>query len=147
MGCQALAPCATRSATVASGLTHPRGIARGPAAFDARIGRTLYVAEAGTEELGGRISRIDQQGRPVPVATGLPHSLNAGTEDVGPAGLAFRGDELYLAQGEASGDLASALLRIPAAGRGAPEKAAAPRRASGARTTRSRWSRVARSGS
>jgi hypothetical protein len=130
LGCQALAPCAARPETVAVGLTHPRGIARSPlpAAGDGAPGPgsagALYVAEAGTAELGGRVSRIDRSGQPQPIATGLPHSINAGTEDVGPAGLAFRGEDLYLAQGEASGDLASALLRLPMARPGVPEKAA-----------------------
>lgn len=109
------AGCSARLATVASGLTNPRGLAIGP-------DELLYVAEAGTFETGGRVSRF-QDGRIHPLLTRLPHSVNAGVEDVSASGVAFRRRDLYVAQGEASGDLAQALVRIPN-GAAAPEKIA-----------------------
>lgn len=89
---------------VASGLINPRGLAFGPDG-------TLYVAEAGTGgpreiDLGrkrlhylgasGRISAVTAGQAPRPVATNLPSIVTAAKEEVGPTGLAFLGDSLYV---------------------------------------------------
>jgi len=97
---------------VARDVTHPRGMAFG------RDGR-LYIAEAGNDQIGGRISRIERDGQRTTVVAGLPHSINAGVEDVGAAAVAFVGDDLYPLTSEADGELASSLLRIRG---GRPEK-------------------------
>ena len=81
--------CSTRLVTVASGLTNPRGMTIGP-------DKLLYVAEAGTSETGGSVSRLEG-GRPQPLLTRLPHSVNAGVEDVSASVVAFRQGELYVA--------------------------------------------------
>lgn len=90
--------------TFASGLIHPRGLAFGPDG-------SLYVAEAGSGgeqaiDLGlqkphpfghtGRISRISQNGERTTVAEGLPSIVASFNEELGPSGLAFLGDQLYL---------------------------------------------------
>jgi sugar lactone lactonase YvrE len=94
----------TPTEAVASGLDHPRGLAF---ASDG----SLYVAEAGSGgpqlvDVGrdrphavgrsGRISRISPDGRRDVVADGLPSIVTAANEQVGPSGLAFIGDDLYL---------------------------------------------------
>jgi DNA-binding beta-propeller fold protein YncE len=90
---------------VARGLAHPRGLALGSDG-------ALYVAEAGDDAIGGRVTRVGPGGGNELVVDGLPHSVNAGVEDVGAAGVAVRGDQLYAIESEASGELASALLRL-----------------------------------
>jgi hypothetical protein len=102
--------CAVTQTTVASGLTNPRGLARGPAP-----GGALHVAEAGAHGTDGRVVRVEG-GALQPVLTGLPHMVHGPDEDVGPSGLAFRRGELYVAQGEGPRPLASALLRQRADG-------------------------------
>jgi sugar lactone lactonase YvrE len=114
-GCGLYQPCRATSVAVATGLTNPRGLARGPDGL-------LYVAEAGVEATGGRLSRVGADGAVTTLVDGLPHSVNAGTEDVGASGVAFRNGEVYLAIGEGSGDLGSSIVRLPP--RGAPEKVA-----------------------
>lgn len=105
-GC-ALSPrgCPARLVTIATGLTHPRGF------VEADDG-TLFVAEAGNDVLGGRVSRVTPDGKVARLAAGLPHSVNAGVEDVGASGVALRHGEPWVAHGEASGDLASTLWRL-----------------------------------
>jgi hypothetical protein len=83
---------------------HPRGLAFGSDG-------SLYVAEAGNGgeqaiDLGlqkphpfghtGRISRISQNGERTTVADGLPSIVASFNEELGPSGLAFLGDQLYL---------------------------------------------------
>lgn len=109
-GCGLRPACPAGLRPVATGLTHPRGVA---VASDG----TLFVAEAGNDEIGGRISRVSPSGQRTTLVAGLPHSVNAGTEDVGTAGVALRDDELYAIEGQASGELASALFRVRPDGR------------------------------
>jgi sugar lactone lactonase YvrE len=109
-GCGLRPDCPAGLRTVASGLTHPRSVA---VASDG----TMFVAEAGNDEIGGRISRVSPDGQRTTLVAGLPHSVNAGVEDVGTAGVALRDDELYAIEGEASGELASALFRVGMDGR------------------------------
>jgi glucose/arabinose dehydrogenase len=88
----------------ARGLVNPRGLA---IAADG----TIYVAEAGTggdrlSEVGpgevhvlghtGRLSRIDPSGERTTIVDGLPSRVTAYHEEVGPSGLAFLDDRLYL---------------------------------------------------
>src|SRR5439155_25735448 len=88
----------------AGGLVNPRGLAFGPDG-------SLYVAEAGTGgprlvELGrekphavgrgGRLSRLTPTGERTTVVDNLPSIVTAANEEVGPSGLAFLGDQLYL---------------------------------------------------
>lgn len=103
-GCGLYQGCRAQITTVAQGLTNPRGLTRGP---DGR----LYVAEAGVEATGGQVSRLEPDGRVTTLVSGLPHSVNAGTEDVGASGVAFRGDQLFVALGEGSGALGSTVAR------------------------------------
>src|SRR5262249_7388009 len=51
------------------------------------------------------------------LVAGLPHSVNAGVEDVGAAAVALRNGQLYAVEAEAAGDLASSLFRLGADGR------------------------------
>lgn len=104
-GCGLRPSCPAGMTVVANGLTHPRGMALAPDG-------ALYVAEAGDDAIGGRITRVGADGTRASVITGLPHSVNAGVEDVGTSAVAFRGGELYAVEAEAAGDLASALLRV-----------------------------------
>jgi sugar lactone lactonase YvrE len=99
-------PCRAQSSTFATGLTNPRGLARG-------VDGALYAAGAGTAATGGQVSRVDPDGRVTILLTGLPHSVNAGTEDVGASGVADRRGELWVAIGEGSGALGSSLVRLP----------------------------------
>jgi glucose/arabinose dehydrogenase len=101
---------ATPTATTASlelfagGLARPRGLA-----FGSDGG--LYVAEAGSGgphliDLGGRkphaightgrISRFSQNGERSIVSDGLPSIVAQYDEELGPSGLAFLGDQLYV---------------------------------------------------
>jgi sugar lactone lactonase YvrE len=96
--------CSAGMEVVARGLTQPRGLAVGPDG-------ALYAAEAGNDEIGGRVSRVRADGSRETLATGLPHSVNAGVEDIGAAAVGFLGDQLYVLSGEAGGQLASSLLR------------------------------------
>jgi hypothetical protein len=114
-GCGLYEPCRAGIATVATGLTNPRGVARGPDGL-------LYVAEAGVEATGGRLSRVGADGAVTTLVEGLPHSVNAGTEDVGASAVAFRNGETYIAIGEGSGELGSSIVRLPPSG--APVKVA-----------------------
>lgn len=102
-------PCRPVRETVAIGLTNPRGLARGPDG-------ALYVAEAGTTEMGGKVTRIDRDGRSSALLTGLSHSVNAGVEDVGAAAVAFAGGEMFVALGEGSGRFAASVARVGAGG-------------------------------
>jgi DNA-binding beta-propeller fold protein YncE len=109
-GCGLRPACPAGMMVVASGLVHPRGMALAPDG-------ALYVAEAGDDATGGRISRIGPDGASTVLVGGLPHSVNAGVEDVGTAGVALRNGELYAVEAEASGDLASSLFRLRSDGR------------------------------
>ena len=104
-GCGLRPSCPAGMTVVADDLANPRGLALGPDG-------ALYVAEAGDDAVGGRITRIGADGSQARVVAGLPHSVNAGVEDVGTSALAFRGGDLYAVEAEAAGDLASALLRV-----------------------------------
>jgi sugar lactone lactonase YvrE len=95
----------TRLEPVAAGFANPRGLAIG-------ADGTIAVAESGNEDLGGRVSIVRPNGQIVRVRSGLPHSVNAGVEDVGPSGVAYRRGALYVANGEASGELASKIYRL-----------------------------------
>jgi hypothetical protein len=99
------AGCPVGMEVVARGLSHPRGVALGPDG-------ALYVAEAGNDEIGGRVSRSAPGRARETLAAGLPHSVNAGVEDVGAAAVGFLAGELYALSGEAGGELASSLLRL-----------------------------------
>ena len=97
--------CGPRQSVVASGLTNPRGLAIGP---DGQI----YVAEVGTKESGGSISRLTDRGGKNALLTGLPYFVDAIDEEVGTEGVAIRQGSIYVLQGESPGDLGSALLLL-----------------------------------
>ncbi len=96
--------------TVASGLTSPRGITFG---FDGQIFVSLAGSGGPNEAtetapttdaigpwLGGptaAVARIDEQGCPVGIATGLPSSLDAIGGILGADDIAILGDQLYVA--------------------------------------------------
>lgn len=103
------AGCPAGMEVLADGLTNPRGLVRGPDG-------ALYLAEAGDDATGGRITRVGPDGAHTVLAAGLPHSVNAGVEDVGTADVAFRRGELYAVEAEAEGELASSLYRLDAGG-------------------------------
>ena len=115
MSVSAQAPGPTSGEAITTGLLSPRGLKIGPDGM-------LYVAEAGTggstsitvdgaEHLvggSGRISKIDPEtGERTTVADGLHSDFSTATMDsVGPADVAFIGDQLYYLQthgGEAYG--------------------------------------------
>ncbi len=126
MGVSAQAPGPTSGVAITTGLLSPRGLKLGPDGM-------LYVAEAGTggstsitvdgaEHLvgdSGRISKIDPEtGDRTTVADGLHSDFSTATMDsVGPADIAFIGDQLYYVQthgGEAYGapDTPTGVYRI-----------------------------------
>jgi hypothetical protein len=101
--------CPAGMEVLADRLTNPRGITRGPDG-------ALYLAEAGDDATGGRITRVGPDGAHAVLVAGLPHSVNAGVEDVGTADVAFRHGGLYAIEAEAEGELASSLFRLDAGG-------------------------------
>lgn len=94
--------CVPSRAVVASGLTNPRGLAVSNGA--------IYVAEVGTKDRGGSVSRLSN-GDKTPLVKGLPYFVDSIDEEVGAADVAVRRGELYVLQGESPGELGSALLR------------------------------------
>ena len=114
VGFLALAGCATprsaeacnpKVATILEGLTEPRGLTFGPDG-------SLYVAETGTIESGGRVVRMDSGGAVSTFSSGFSVFLHSLEERVGISGLAFRGDDLYAVLGEGLKTPASALVLI-----------------------------------
>jgi hypothetical protein len=107
-GCFLTPRCTAGRVEVASGLTNPRGLARGPDG-------ALYAAEAGSRDAIARVSRVEAGGART-VAGPLPRLRHGADEDIGASGVAFRGGELYVAQGEGEPPFGSALLRVRADG-------------------------------
>ena len=104
--------CRAEVTTVIGGLTEPRSVTLSPSGM-------LHVAESGTAESGGRISRIEPGGVLVPVVTGLPFFLH-GTEGHSGTGMAFRGSELYGVQGTGPLPLGGSIFRVAADGEAMP---------------------------
>ena len=97
--------CKPKVATILDGLTEPRGLTLGPDG-------SLYVAETGTIESGGRVVRMDSGGAVSTFSSGFSVFLHSLEERVGISGLAFRGDDLYAVLGEGLKTPASALVLI-----------------------------------
>lgn len=109
----------------AGGLINPRGLTFGPDG-------SLYVAEAGNggEQLvevgtprphaigrSGRLSRIGPDGQRTTVDEGLPSTVDAYDEEVGPSDLAFLDGQLYLLTASGGWDVGdpafhSAIFRV-----------------------------------
>ena len=99
------------SRVVVEGLHHPRAIAFAPDG-------TLYLAEAGTHLLDGRITTVGADGSQTLVYGGLPRypSPYGDAEDVGLGGIEFHDGAIYGVIGQGEFDLASFMFRVDADG-------------------------------
>jgi hypothetical protein len=96
---------------VVEGLHHPRAIAFAPDG-------TLFLGEAGSDLLDGRITTVDPAGRQTPIHEGLPRfpSPYGDAEDVGLAGIEFHDGAIYGVIGQGEFELASFMFRVDADG-------------------------------
>ena len=98
--------CHVEVTTVIEGLIEPRSLALSPSGL-------LHIAESGTAESGGRISRMGPDGILVPIVTGLPFFVH-GTEGHSGTGMAFRDSDLYGVQGTGPAPLGGSVFRVDA---------------------------------